>query len=193
MHSLTNDQMQQKLHGASKCANKHPLPFFVAPSTLGGLGVFASRTIAAGELILQFKGEKLDFPTAVALGEAQCYCLQVDRNEYLNLEGPGKLVNHSCMPNAGVFDDVFLFALETIGNGIEILYDYSTTMAEDFWTMQCRCGALVCRETIRDFIYLPDVTKARYLRRGMVQRFIREALQHPNPEQGSRLAMPSRG
>jgi hypothetical protein len=65
-----------------------------------------------------------------------------------------------------------MIAIRDIGIGEEICYDYSTTMAEGFWTLQCRCGAESCRGLVTDFELLPDQIREKYLSLGIVQRFI---------------------
>jgi hypothetical protein len=64
------------------------------------------------------------------------------------------------------------FALRPIARGEEILYDYSTTMSEQRWTMQCQCGAPSCRGIIADFHDLPAELQRRYLAMRIVQPFI---------------------
>ncbi len=85
-----------------------------------------------------------------------------------------RVVNHSCSPNAGLRSNRILVALRNIGCGEEICYDYSTTMSEGRWTMQCRCGDLNCRSTVGDFHDLPTPRQQHYLQLGVVQSFIVE-------------------
>jgi len=84
----------------------------------------------------------------------------------------GVFVNHSCDPNTGVRDDVRLVALRDLIAGEEIRYDYSTTMDEDHWTLQCRCGSRGCRGVVRDFKWLPKDTKLHLLRQNIVPGLI---------------------
>ena len=85
---------------------------------------------------------------------------------------PDRYLNHSCDPNAGIVDNRRLVAIRAIAAGEEIRFDYSTTMAEDFWTLECRCGSPLCRGTVTDFRLLPSEVKQRYLELGVVQGFI---------------------
>ncbi|MEK6807756.1 MAG: SET domain-containing protein-lysine N-methyltransferase [Nanoarchaeota archaeon] len=73
---------------------------------------------------------------------------------YIYLENPGRLVNHSCNPNAGIKDDKLLIAIKNIRKNEQILSDYSTTMDEDYFTMQCECDEPNCRKIVKDFKYL---------------------------------------
>lgn len=136
-----------------------------------GVGVYAKKPMRAGDTILRFAGPIIDFARAAAKGDEECYTLQVDQDHYMDLEPPGCFVNHSCDPNACV-RAMRLVALREIPSGTEIRYDYSTTMDEDWWTMQCRCGSRLCRHQIKDFKHLDTEAMTRYLRRDMVPPFI---------------------
>jgi hypothetical protein len=137
-----------------------------------GIGVFASGLIRQGEPILEFRGSPMSFAEAVALGDGQCYALQIglDR-EYINLDEPGRFVNHSCSPNAGL-RGLTLHALRDLRGGEEIRFDYSTTMAEDYWEMPCRCGSPECRGRVRDFRHLPAPIQQRYRELGIAAPFL---------------------
>lgn len=145
--------------------------FWVGGCNLGK-GLFAKRHINKGEEILRFTGDIIDFNQALAMGINQAYALQIGNNLYINLEEPGRFVNHSCNPNAGIRNDVVLVALQDIRKGEQVYYDYSATMDEDNWVMQCRCGSANCRKIVKDFKYLPSLVKQKYLDLGVVQRFI---------------------
>jgi hypothetical protein len=66
---------------------------------------------------------------------------------------------------------------QPISRGEEVVYDYSTTMWEEHWTMRCQCGESDCRRLVEDFPQLPDSLKQTYLREGIVQEFIRRRLE----------------
>jgi hypothetical protein len=137
-----------------------------------GLGVFAGRDFFEGELLFRFSGPIITLAQAITKGEAEGNVLQIAPGIYIDLEAPGVFANHSCEPNAGLRDLVSGYALRPIARGEEILYDYSTTMSEQRWTMQCRCGAPSCRGVIRDFHDLPSELQRRYLAMRVVQPFI---------------------
>ena len=137
-----------------------------------GRGLFAKKDIKKGEEVLRFTGPIIDFKQAVAKGANKGDPLQIGNNLYINLEEPGRFVNHSCNPNAGIQNDVVLVALEDIRKGEEVYFDYSTTMDEDDWVMECGCGNANCRKIIKDFKYLPFQVKQKYLHLKVVQKFI---------------------
>ncbi len=148
-----------------------------------GRGLFADRNYFAGEEILKFEGRTVPAHIVAAMGEEECYMIQIGRDLYLEPEAPGRYTNHSCMPNAAIKDDYRLVALTDIGADQQICFDYSTTMSENNWTMACRCGAAGCRGVIRDFGELPVDLQRRYLNLGVVQSFIASVLQPVVQEQ----------
>ena len=137
-----------------------------------GRGVFAGKPIAPGEAILEFSGPIITLAQTIEMGEQEANPLQITPNEYLDLQPPGVFLNHACTPNAGIRENRRLVALTEIQQGIEIRYDYSTTMDENRWTMICRCDAPHCRGIVRDFRLLPPVLQQHYLLSGVVQPFI---------------------
>jgi uncharacterized protein len=146
-----------------------------------GRGLFAAQPFQPGQPILVFTGPVLDHAEILALGEDPAYALQVGPDQYLDTMPPGRYTNHSCDPNAGIANDRVLVALRPIVPGQEIQFDYSTTMSEDHWTMECRCGEPLCRRMILDFHHLPPITQNRYLQLGIVQRFIVDEVRRRSP------------
>lgn len=145
--------------------------FYIAECSFGK-GLFAKNLIKTGEEILRFKGRYIDFKQTLAKGNKQGDALQIGNNLYIDVEEPGRFVNHSCNPNAGIQDNTVLIALQDIFKGEEIYFDYSNTMDEDHWTMHCKCGDENCRESIKDFKHLPSQLKEKYLDLKIVQECI---------------------
>lgn len=137
-----------------------------------GKGIHARREFRPGDRILEFTGPILNRSEVMALGEAQAYTIQIGSNRYVDTEPLGRYTNHSCAPNSGIAGDQLLVALRPIKPGDEIRFDYSTTMSEDYWTMECRCGEPECRGVIRDFHLIPPALQAHYLQNHIVQAFI---------------------
>ena len=107
--------------------------------------------------------------------------LQTGWRTCILLDAPGVYANHSCNPNAGIRDGRILVAIRPVAVGDEIRFDYSTTMAENFWTMRCFCGAPDCRGLVEDFARLPLELRRRYLELGVVQRFIARTARGTHP------------
>ena len=101
----------------------------------------------------------------------QTYALQIGPDLYIGASGGlDDFVNHSCDPNAGVRIEgtaAELFAIRDIAAGEEILFDYSTTLDEEDFTMDCRCGSPSCRGRVGDGRDLPDDVWQRYLGLGI--------------------------
>ncbi len=144
----------------------------IAQSDLG-LGVFAKVPIEPRETIFYLTGKLICFEDAVAAVEGE-YTIQVGVDRYIDPRSPSpaRYLNHSCSPNAGFVDEIRLIALRQIRPGEEIRFDYSTTMLERYWELDCRCDSPQCRGRIRDFDLLPMALQRHYLRLGVVQDFI---------------------
>ena len=160
-------------------------PFAVGETHLGR-AVFAVEGFAEGDVILRFAGPRIaaaKLPRRL-LGRADRY-LQVARDAYLGPSGGvDDLINHSCAPNAGVRflgDEVYLIALRSVAAGEEVAWDYSTTLADQTWSMSCGCGAADCRGTIRAFATLPAERREWYLARNLVAPYLREELAAGKP------------
>lgn len=148
---------------------------YVAKCALGR-GVFAGRDFQEGDLLFRFAGPVISLAQAINKGDSEGNVLQIGPRTYIDLEPPGVFANHSCEPNAGVRDLVSGYALRPISRGEEILYDYSTTMSEQRWSMRCRCGTPSCRDVIGDFHDIPAELQGRYLSMRIVQPFIIDEL-----------------
>lgn len=146
-----------------------------------GQGIFAKENLAKGTVILKIEGPYLNFTETLETNE-ESYCLQIGIDQYIIPEGSFRYSNHSCDPNAGINFKFELVALREIPAGEEICWDYSTSMLERHWTMECRCGSPTCRQLITDFDLLPRHVQQFYRRRGIVLPFIEEyvsRLSHP--------------
>lgn len=154
-----------------------PVPYLTMRRTPRGRAVYAGRRFSRGEPVTWFRGRLYSRAEYLQrLNPARCEFLQIDDELWI---GPARsvdnYVNHSCRPNTGtrIFEStVMLIALRDIRVGDEITFDYSTTMDEDHWEMECGCGARGCRGRVRDFKYLPAVLQQRYLELGIVMPFI---------------------
>ena len=103
--------------------------------------------------------------------------VQSGPSSHIELNSDLVYINHSCAPNAGLrftADGVFLTALQPIPAGEEIAWDYSTTLAEPDWSMQCGCGSPQCRGVVRAFALLPAETQDRYRALGIVAPYLDE-------------------
>lgn len=138
----------------------------VRRSPVHGRGVFALRTLAAGERIFEYKGEVIDWSTAVkqfrkhgTAGHTYFFGLSDGRVIDGGRGGnSARWVNHACEANCEaieVGDRVFIHATRTISAGDELFLDYRLVVDEepDSETQQeyaCRCGSRNCRGTMLD-------------------------------------------
>lgn len=138
-----------------------------------GVGVYARKSFEIGEEILVFHGMEVFGKDAAA----SPHTLQISSYGYLDVDPPGRYVNHSCLPNAGITAGNTLIAITPLHAGMEITFDYSTTMmAENTWLMECACGAKNCRGLIEDFDRLPFNLQNHYFKLGVVSDFVAERL-----------------
>ncbi len=140
-----------------------------------GRGTFTEEPIRSGELILGFSGPLLRYKDTTA----QTLALQIGPDLYIGASGgPDDFVNHSCEPNAGVRIEgttARLYAIRDITPGEEILFDYSTIIDEDDFSMNCLCGTPACRKRIADGKYLPDEVWNRYEELGIIPEYVRRS------------------
>ena len=72
--------------------------------------------------------------------------------------GLDDLVNHSCDPNCGLFQrggDTFLWTVRPIAANEELSFDYSTSMLDEPWSMDCACGEKACRGVVANSLDMP--------------------------------------
>jgi hypothetical protein len=118
-----------------------------------GRGVFARRSIRAGEIIGEIIGEILAVEP-----ENPHYCMELPSGRVLEPAPPLRFVNHSCDPNCELFywfdedgslqeDRLWLQTIRPIRAREELLIDYCWPAAA---AIPCRCGSLECRGWIVD-------------------------------------------
>ena len=142
----------------------------VRQTELTGRGVFAAEPIARGRRILEFQGRVLK--TAELTDDL--LTMQIGPDEWLCSDGSllDDCVNHSCDPNAGFLEgEAVLFALRDIAAEGEITWDYSTSIAEPGWTLECRCGSPKCRGVVRSWGELEPEERERL--HDVVLRYLR--------------------
>lgn len=157
-----------------------------------GKAVFAAKNYKKDDVILVFEGpivSKSELPKNLH-GKMDRF-VQIGINQYM---GPSRTtddyVNHSCDPNSGLkFTDfgLLLIAIKPIKIGEEIAWDYSTTMHEDNWQMDCLCGSKKCRGVVKEFKHLPVSTKRRYKRLGILPKYNADQVPIHSPLQRAKI------
>jgi SET domain-containing protein len=151
--------------------------YLIMKKTPYGKAVFANRNFKEGEFIIEFLGKVYSMAEyKKKLNPKNNHYLQISSSKYLGpTRTPDNYINHSCNPNTGIKifgRSVLLFAIRNIRKGEEITFDYSTSMAEDYWEMNCLCGCKNCRKKIRDFKHLPASIRKKYTSLGIVPDFV---------------------
>jgi hypothetical protein len=137
-----------------------------------GKGVFAVKDIPEKTILMRVKGDTMNFAATKLLGEKEDYTLQIGRDTYVLTKPPFCFVNHCCQPNSALDEDLFLYTIKPIKAGEQVCWDYSTSMLERSWTMNCHCGSPDCRGLIDDFDRLPQEVRQKYISEGLVLPFI---------------------
>ena len=149
--------------GAAKAAGRR---IQVRRSGVHGKGVYAVRPIAAGESIVEYKGELISWPEAQRrhphdpADPNHTFYFHVDDARVIDAKYGGnaaRWINHACAPNceSEVADDgrVFIKALRELQPGEELFYDYGLIIDEKYTPklkkqFECRCGSKKCRGTM---------------------------------------------
>ena len=125
-----------------------------------GQGVFATAPIAAGMTLVPCGG----WLATTAELDDDWHAMQVGPDLWLCSSGDNldDYINHSCEPNAAfVNGEPVLIALRDIAPGEQITWDYSTSLAEAGWTLECLCGSASCRSIVRSWWELTDAERER--------------------------------
>jgi SET domain-containing protein len=151
--------------GLPGAAAKRPRRIVVRSSGVHGKGVFAQRPIAAGERIIEYKGERITWPEAQRrhphdpADPHHTFYFHVDDDNVIDAKYGGnaaRWINHSCDPNCEsdtVGGRVFIRALRDLAPGEELFYDYGLVIDERHTarlkrSYACCCGAAACRGTL---------------------------------------------
>jgi SET domain-containing protein len=143
-----------------------------------GRGLFAKRNIQKSEVTSLIKGSLITCNEDDDLDEqTRSNTIRFNNEKFLNPKGEiGELINHSCSPNSKIVkasNKMYVRAIENISKDTEIVFDYSTVLAnDDIWQMKCNCGEKGCRKVIKMFKTLPSKTKQHYIKNKIVPKYI---------------------
>lgn len=147
--------------------------FHVESGLKFGRGCIADAFITKGEIICEMQGPSINLKQMFEKYQGDsCNPLQVDVDEWLDLEEPFVMFNHSCEPNAGIRGRSELFAIKDIHPGEEIYYDYSTTVDDNIWSMVCLCEKPACRKALGHFLTISEPQRAFYAENSALPDFI---------------------
>jgi SET domain-containing protein len=136
----------------------------VRRSSVHGKGVFALRSLAAGERVLEYKGEVTSWRKAAgrlrragAVGHTFVFGLSDGRVIDGSRGGnSARWLNHACAANCEAVEEdgrVFIDALTDIEVGAELFISYGLTVDgpvtdEVRAQYQCHCNAIYCTRTM---------------------------------------------
>jgi SET domain-containing protein len=137
----------------------------VRNSGVHGRGVYAVAQLNAGEVLIEYTGERISWDEAMDRHPHDP--AQPHHTFYFHIEdgrvidalfggNSSRWINHACDPNceADEYDGrVFIKALRDIFPGEELFYDYGLTIAERYTAklkkeFACHCGSPDCRGTM---------------------------------------------
>jgi len=139
-------------------------------TTNKGRGVFALEPIPRGARVAICSGQLLHTDEL----QPHHFAMQVGGDLWLCSDGEqvDDCFNHSCEPKVGfVTGEPVLYALREIQPGEEICWDYSTSLSEPGWCLECRCGSPQCRGLVRSFGELTPTEQERL--RPIALRYLR--------------------
>ena len=143
-----------------------PLPNYeVRKSPVHGNGVFARSAIGAGEKIIEYRGERIEWEVATQraidgggpVGHTFFFTLADGRVIDGGKRGnDARWINHACSPNCEAYEDegrVYIHALHPIEPGQELNYNYALIYDERHTPalkklFACRCGTPGCSGTM---------------------------------------------
>jgi SET domain-containing protein len=146
-----------------KVPNRRRAPLFeVRHSSIHGFGVFATRRIRKGTMVIEYLGDRVTHAQADARYEDKdpndnhTFLFTVNAKTVIDAGVNGneaRYINHGCDPNCEsttVNKRIFIAAIRTIQPGEELSYDYQIQRDSDDAPnvdeiYACRCGALNCR------------------------------------------------
>lgn len=137
----------------------------VRRSGVHGKGVFALKPLKKGEVVIEYKGEVIDWQEALRRhphdpkDPDHTFYFHVDEKNVIDAKHGGnaaRWINHACAPNCEadeVDGRIFIKTLRAIKPGEELFYDYGLIIDEKYTPklkkqFACHCGAKACRGTM---------------------------------------------
>ncbi|XSG81062.1 MAG: SET domain-containing protein [Methyloligella sp. ZOD6] len=152
----------------------------VAAPAKGGHAVVAKESIAKEELIAMWSGRIVTGDGLDTVDEALRHrIVQVEEDLYLVSLSPmegADLINHSCMPNAGLRGQIALVAMREIAPGEEITIDYAMCDGTPYDEFACFCNATSCRGKVTGEDWKRPELQRRYA--GYFSPYLQRRIEH---------------
>lgn len=140
----------------------------VGPSPGRGAGLFATESVAAGEIVLVWGGDSYTDAEGAAIARSEGRgTMQWDEDLFSCAGGEDHdafAINHSCDPNVWMRDVFTLTARRDISPGEELAMDYATSRGEDDYRAEwdCKCAAPECRGRVTGADWKLEILRVRY-------------------------------
>lgn len=136
--------------------------YCIKKSNNHGKGVFLCRNVEKDEITFKFLGKSVKNPPGPWRWGPNW--LQVGYSEWIipKSNSPGRYLNHSCNPNAGIKGKNTIIAMRPMQKGEEVLIDYALNEIHPIWHMICKCGSKNCRKVVKPYQDLSSQRKKRY-------------------------------
>ncbi len=166
--------------------------FVVRNSPVHGKGVFAATDIAKGERILEYKGKRISWESAIDMEPTDpenpnhTFFFDIDGDTVIDGGDGGnaaRWINHSCSPNCKTEqvevrgkDHIYILAKRNIRAGAELSYDYGLILngritKADIAAHRCLCGSKNCRGTM---LALPKEKAAKKVAKKAVKKAVKK-------------------
>jgi SET domain-containing protein len=136
--------------------------FTARRSRVHGKGLFALQPIAAGDRLLEYKGEVTSWRRAAARqksGTGHTFVFGLSNGRVIDGSRGGnsaRFLNHACTPNCEAIetgDRIFIHAVTAIEPGEELFIDYGLVVDGEITddigkTYACHCGGPACRRSM---------------------------------------------
>lgn len=152
----------------------------IRPSPIQGNGMFATRPISEGEVVVIIGG------TVMSEKEFLAFIKTVPRFNAIQIAEDAHLVdlptspggmNHSCDANLWMRDEVTVVARRDIAIGEELTQDYALYTTNPNWVLSpCHCGSPLCRHVVTGNDWRRYDVQERY--RGHFSPFLNERNRH---------------
>jgi hypothetical protein len=176
-------------------------------SGVHGKGVFAVRDIAAGETLIEYKGEVISWKEALRrhphdpAQPQHTFYFHIDDKHVIDGRVDGnasRWINHACDPNCETDEidgRIFIKALRDIAAGEELNYDYGLVIdlpytPELLAEFPCWCGAETCRGTLLAPQPEPEKKKKKKKNRKKTRA---ESVVSDDPEAGGQAGSKAKG